>query len=127
MSIGKKTLILACASSPYTLKLFEPYFEFLSECATFLEPPCYVNLLKKFLCCVCVCVCVCANVKGVRSVPIISKNCHPFPPPIPFINTVLSNENFYIFLIPLFITTTLPATFLINHILHLPLEDENVN
>ena len=87
--------------------------------------------------CVCVCVCVCVHVhvhvhvcvggwgRGVWALPIIRKNCLPFPP-FPFINTVLWNKDFYIFLVPLFVATNLPATLLINHISHLPLEDGNV-
>ena len=52
VSIWKKTLILACASQPYTLKLLDHILnilEFLTVCATFLKPPCYV-ICDKFLC-----------------------------------------------------------------------------
>ena len=47
VSTRKKTLALACASQPYTLKLLDHILnilEFLTVCATFLKPPCYVNL-----------------------------------------------------------------------------------
>ena len=50
-----------------------------------------------------------------EAVPNLRKSCHPFPPFL-FTNTPLSNEGFYIFHLPLFLTTTLPATLLINHI-----------
>ena len=47
LSIGKKTLILACTSQLYTLKLLDhvlSILEFFTLCATLLKPPCYVNL-----------------------------------------------------------------------------------
>ena len=45
VSIGRKALVLACASWLYSLKLFGPYSknsEFLAACATSLKPPYYV-------------------------------------------------------------------------------------
>ena len=55
------------------------------------------------------------------AVPILRKNCHPFPP-FPFTNTALPNEDFYIIQLPLFITTPLPAFPLPFSESHLPLE-----
>ena len=52
VSIGGKTSILAYALQPYTLKLLDHILnilEFLTVCATFLKPPCYV-ICDKFLC-----------------------------------------------------------------------------
>ena len=46
---------------------------------------------------------------------ILRKSWNPFPL-FPFKNTALSNEDFYIFHLPLFITTNHPAAPLINHI-----------
>ena len=52
---------------------------------------------------------LCNLIEGGGVVPIVRKDCHPFPP-FPFINICLSNDFFYIFYLSIFIATTpLPA------------------
>ena len=61
---------------------------------------------------------LCNLIEGGGVVPIVRKDCHPFPP-FPFTNICLSNDFFYIFYLSIFIATTPhpapPLPILMNH------------
>ena len=59
---------------------------------------------------------LCVTLLHEGKIPFLRKNHHLYPQ-FPFINPPsVSNEDFHLFHLPLFITAALPATFLINYI-----------